>query len=190
MLANQGMNFLATGATPERHGNAHPNIVPYQDFPTRDGWLMLAIGNDRQFAQFCQCAGIPECPMDPRFLTNRQRLAHRDSLVPMLSEVTKTRGTREWIEALEPLGVPCGPINDVAQVFADPQVIARGLRIDIPSAPAPPVPGIASPLRLSGAPVHYRLPPPALGAHTREVLSEILGLSAAYLDTLVEQRVI
>jgi crotonobetainyl-CoA:carnitine CoA-transferase CaiB-like acyl-CoA transferase len=190
MLVNQGMNFLATGVTPGRHGNAHPNIVPYQDFPTRDGWLMLAIGNDQQFAHFCRCAGRPEWSIDPRFATNRQRLAHRDTLVSMLGELTKTRATQEWIEALEPLGVPCGPINDVAQVFADPQAKARGLRVDVPPGAVNSVPGIASPLRLSAAPVQYQLPPPALGAHTREVLSEILGVSAAQLDALGEQGVI
>jgi crotonobetainyl-CoA:carnitine CoA-transferase CaiB-like acyl-CoA transferase len=190
MLANQGMNFLATGVTPERHGNAHPNIVPYQDFPTRDGWLMLAIGNDQQFAQFCRFAGYPEWSEDPRFVTNRQRLAHREALIPILSALTKARSTREWIEALEPLGVPCGPINDVAQVFSDPQARARGLRVDIPSGALHAVPSIASPLRLSAAPAQYHLPPPALGAHTRDVLSEILALSAAQLDALAEQGVI
>jgi crotonobetainyl-CoA:carnitine CoA-transferase CaiB-like acyl-CoA transferase len=190
MLANQGMNFLATGVTPERHGNAHPNIVPYQDFPTRDGWLMLAIGNDQQFAQFCRFAGYPEWSEDPRFATNRQRLAHREALIPILSALTKARSTREWIEALEPLGVPCGPINDVAQVFSDPQARARGLRVDIPSGALHAVPSIASPLRLSAAPAQYHLPPPALGAHTRDVLSEILGLSTTQLDALSEQGVI
>jgi crotonobetainyl-CoA:carnitine CoA-transferase CaiB-like acyl-CoA transferase len=190
MLANQGMNFLASGVTPERHGNAHPNIVPYQDFPTRDGWLILAIGNDQQFEQFCVLVGHAEWSQDPRFATNRQRVAHRDVLIPMLTELTKRQSTRAWLELLEPLGVPCGPINDVSQVFSDPQAVARGLRIDIPSGPGNAVPGIASPLRLSAAPAEYRLPPPALGAHTREVLSEILGLSAAKLDALGEQGVI
>ncbi len=190
MLANQGMNFLATGVAPKRHGNAHPNIVPYQDFPTRDGWLMLAIGNDQQFAQFCRCAGYPEWSTDPRFATNRARLAHREALITMLGEITKTRATQQWIEDLEPLGVPCGPINDVAGVFADPQARARALRIDIPSGADNTVPGIASPLRLSAAPVQYQRPPPALGAHTREVLSEMLGLSGAQLEALGEQGVI
>ena len=182
------MNFLATGVAPERHGNAHPNIVPYQDFPTRDGWLMLAIGNDQQFAQFCRCAGHPEWSIDPRFATNRQRVAHREALIAMLSESTRTRTTQEWIEVLEPLGVPCGPINDVAQVFADPQAVARGLRVDIPSGADRA--RYRQSLAIVRAPVQYRLPPPALGAHTREVLGEILGLSAAQLDALGEQGVI
>jgi len=190
MLANQGMNFLATGVVPQRHGNAHPNIVPYQDFPTRDGWLMLAIGNDQQFAQFCRCAGRLDWSQDPRFASNRGRIAHREELVAMLGQLTRTRTTQEGIEALEPLGVPCGPINNVAQVFSDPQAVARALRVDIPTATGLAVPGIASPLRLSDGPAQYRLAPPALGAHTREVLSEVLGLSATQLDSLSEQGVI
>lgn len=192
MLANQGMNFLATGVTPERHGNAHPNIVPYQDFPTRDGWLILAIGNDQQFAQFCILVGHPDWSEDVRFANNRSRVAHQDVLIPMLTELTKLRSTREWIEVLEPLGIPCGPINDLAQVFSDPQAVARGLRIDIPSGAVAgyTVPGIASPLRLSAAPTLYHLPPPALSAHTREVLTEILGLTSANLDALSERGVI
>ena len=195
MLANQGLNYLATGVAPERLGNAHPNIVPYQDFPTRDGWLMLAIGNDGQFAQFCRCAGRPEWSTEERFATNQQRLAHRRVLVPMMAELMQTRGTREWLEALEAAGVPCGPINNIAAVFADPQVVARGLRVEIALGAAAgntgaPVPGIASPLRLSAAPVSYRLPPPALGAHTREVLHQVLSLSDAQIDALAQQGVI
>jgi len=190
MLANQAMNFLATEVTPSRHGNAHPNIVPYQDFPTRDGWFMLAIGNDQQFSQFCQRAGHAEWSQDPRFATNRQRLAHRAALIALISEATRTRTTRQWIELLEPVGVPCGPINDIAQVFSDPQVLARDLRIDISTGPNHSVPGVASPLHLSAAPPQYRRAPPALGAHTREVLGELLGLSAAELTALSAQGII
>ena len=195
MLANQGMNFLATGVAPERLGNAHPNIVPYQDFPTQDGWIMLAIGNDGQFTQFCRCAGCPEWSADERFASNQQRVTHRLVLVPMLVELMQTRSTRAWLSVLEAAGVPCGPINNIAAVFADPQVVARGLRIEIePDAaagnPGPPVPGIASPLRLSAAPVNYRLPPPSLGAHTREVLREVLSLGDAQLDALAKQGAI
>jgi crotonobetainyl-CoA:carnitine CoA-transferase CaiB-like acyl-CoA transferase len=190
LLANQGLNYLATGVAPGRHGNAHPNIVPYQDFPTRDGWFMLAIGNDQQFAQFCRCAGHPEWSQDPRFSINRQRLAHRDALIALMSEVTRTRTTRQWIEALEPLAVPCGPINDIAEVFADPQVLARQLRVDIPAGVNQTIPGIASPLHLSAAPAQYRRPPPALGEHTHEVLRDILGLSTAQIEALSAQGVI
>ncbi len=201
MLAYQGMSYLATGAAPDRPGNAHPSIVPYQDFPTQDGWIMLAIGNDAQFAHYCRCVGRPEWSADVRFATNQQRVAHRRELVPMLATIMGTRSTREWIAVLETAGVPCGPINNIADVFADPQVISRGLRVEIAPGTAaraagradsagPAVPGIASPLRLSASPVHYRLPPPALGAHTREVLRELLSLSDPQIDALAEQRAI
>jgi len=186
MLAYQGMNYLATGKAPDRPGNAHPSIVPYQDFPTQDGWMMLAVGNDGQFAHFCNCVGHPGWSADARFATNPQRVANRKLLVEMITAVTKTRGTREWITALEAAGVACGPINDIAGVFADPQVMARQLSVAI----SPTVPGIASPLRLSDAPVDYRLPPPALGAHTREVLREVLSLSDAQVDALAQQGAI
>ncbi|MGB8694844.1 MAG: CaiB/BaiF CoA-transferase family protein [Steroidobacteraceae bacterium] len=196
MLANQGMNFLATGVAPERPGNAHPSIVPYQDFPTQDGWIMLAIGNDGQFARFCRCAEREAWSSDPRFVTNQQRVVNRALLVPLIAQIMKLRTTRAWLGVLEAAGVPSGPINNIAEVFADPQVAARGLRVEIPAAPvsatAPgrTVPSIASPLRLSASPVNYRLPPPALGAHTREVLAEILGLSGAQLDALAQQGAI
>lgn len=193
MLAYQGMNYLATGTAPDRPGNAHPSIVPYQDFPTADGWMMLAIGNDGQFAHFCNCVGHPEWSADARFATNPHRVANRKLLVEMITAVTRTRGTREWIALLEAAAVPCGPINDIAGVFADPQAVARGLRVEISpgtAAAAPIVAGIASPLRLSAAPVDYRLPPPALGAHTREVLREILSMSEAQIDALAQQGAI
>jgi crotonobetainyl-CoA:carnitine CoA-transferase CaiB-like acyl-CoA transferase len=190
LLSYQGMSFLATGSAPRPAGNAHPSIVPYQDFPTRDGHFMLAVGNDRQFADFCGCVGHPEWSVDPRYGSNPQRVAHRGELVRMIAEATRRRTTREWIDALAKLGVPCGPINDVAEVFGDPQVSARGLRIDIPSACGAPQPSIASPLRLSAAAAQYRLPPPALGAHTREVLESSLGLDAARINELCARGVI
>ena len=151
---------------------------------------MLAIGNDYQFAQFCRCAGHPEWSSDSRFSSNPQRVTHREVLIPMLSAVTRTRSTPQWTEALQALGVPCGPINDLAQVFADPQVVARGLRTDFSSVAGRGVPSIASPLRLSAAPVQYRLPPPALGEHTRRVLEDILGLAPAELDELARDGAI
>ncbi|MBS0389036.1 MAG: CoA transferase, partial [Proteobacteria bacterium] len=197
MLAYQGMNFLATGVAPDRPGNAHPSIVPYQDFPTADGWMMLAIGNDGQFAHFCRCVGHPEWSADERFATNPHRVANRKLLIAMMTAVTKTRGTREWITLLEAEGVPCGPINDIAGVFADPQVQARQLRVEIPAtaptaeaAATAAVPVIASPLRLAAAPVDYRLPPPALGAHTREVLREVLSMDDTRIDALAQQGAI
>jgi crotonobetainyl-CoA:carnitine CoA-transferase CaiB-like acyl-CoA transferase len=193
MLANQGMNFLASGEAPQRRGNAHPSIVPYQDFRTQDGWIMLAIGNDTQFASLCRCSGRPSWSDDARFATNPQRVVHREILVPMISEFMQTRSTRCWLEELEAAGVPCGPINDIAAVFADPQVLARGLQVETPGgygSAVPPVPTIASPLRLSASPVDYALPPPALGADTRDVLSRLLGLGSTQLDALAGQGVI
>ncbi|MET0384121.1 MAG: CaiB/BaiF CoA-transferase family protein [Burkholderiaceae bacterium] len=176
-LANQAANYLVGGGVPRRMGNAHPNIVPYEDFPTADGDMILAVGNDGQFAKFCEIAGRPALACDGRFATNAARVAHRAELIPLLRRETVMRTTREWIAALEPAGVPCGPINRLDEVFADPQVIARGLRIDLPHAVAGRVPGVANPIRLSASPVAYDRGPPALGEHTAEVLAEWLGIA-------------
>ena len=189
-LANQAMNYLTTGNSPGRLGNAHPNIVPYQDFPTDDGYMILAIGNDGQFARFCETAGDPALAADPRFATNRARVENRATLIPLLNKLTIRRPTAEWIRALEAVGVPCGPINTLAEVFADPQVQARGLRIDIPHPAIGPVPQVASPIRLSATPVEYRNPPPLLGEHTAAVLGELLGLPPAALQDLQAKAVI
>jgi crotonobetainyl-CoA:carnitine CoA-transferase CaiB-like acyl-CoA transferase len=183
-LANQAMNFLATGRSPARLGNAHPSIVPYQDFPTADGHMILAIGNDGQFARFCEEAGRPELAQDPRFVTNQARVEHRAALIPILRHLTTARTTAAWVAALEACAVPCGPINGMAEVFADLQVLARGLRIEMPHPEVGSVPLVASPLRLSDTPVDYRLAPPALGAHTDEVLQEILGMTPEALQGL------
>jgi crotonobetainyl-CoA:carnitine CoA-transferase CaiB-like acyl-CoA transferase len=172
-LANQAMNYLATGRSPERLGNAHPSIVPYQAFPTADGDMILAVGNDSQFASFCRAAGRPQWAADPRFATNAARVEHRRALVPLLRQLTVQHTTAEWIERLEQANVPCGPINTLEQVFADPQVQARGLRVDLPHERLGRVPSVASPLRLSKTPVQYRRPAPALGADTGEVLSRL-----------------
>ena len=174
-LANQASNYLAGGVLPRRMGNSHPNIVPYQDFPTADGDMILAIGNDGQFARFCAVAGHPEWATDERFATNPQRVAHRAELIRMLRQTTILRGTAEWIAALEGAAVPCGPINRIDQVFDDPHVRARGMRIGIPHAKAGMAPLVASPMRLSASPVQYRMPPPGLGEHTEQVLAEWLG---------------
>ncbi|TDV59811.1 CaiB/BaiF CoA-transferase family protein [Pseudomonas sp. LP_7_YM] len=175
-LANQAMNYLTTGKPPRRLGNAHPNIVPYQDFPTADGDFILTVGNDSQFRKFAEVAEQPQWAEDPRFITNKQRVAHRAELIPLIRQATVFKTTSEWVVALERAGVPCGPINDVAQVFADPQVQARGLRLDLPHALGGIVPQVASPIRLSGTPVEYRRAPPLLGEHTLEVLTGVLGL--------------
>jgi len=176
-LANQAMNYLTTGVAPRRLGNAHPNIVPYQDFPTADGDFILTVGNDSQFRKFAQVAGQPQWADDPRFSSNKQRVAHRAELIPLIRQATVFKTTAEWVSALEAAGVPCGPINDVAQVFADPQVRARGLAISLPHALGGVVPQVASPIRLSETPVEYRRAPPMLGEHTLEVLTRVLGMN-------------
>jgi crotonobetainyl-CoA:carnitine CoA-transferase CaiB-like acyl-CoA transferase len=174
-LANQASNFLAGGVVPRRMGNAHPNIVPYQDFPTADGDMILAIGNDGQFARFCEIAGRAEWARDERFATNPRRVAHRATLIPLLRQATVMRTTREWIDALEAAAVPCGPINRIDEVFADPQVAARGLRVDLPHPLAGTVPLVANPVRLSASPIDYGRAPPLLGEHTAEVVADWLG---------------
>ena len=177
-LANQAGNYLATGHSPQRLGNAHPNIVPYQDFPTADGYMILAIGNDGQFARFCAAAGAPQLAADERFASNRARVLNRATMIPLLKKLTVERSTAEWIAALEALAVPCGPINSLADVFADPQVQARGLKVTMPHPVAGQVALVASPMKLSATPVDYRLPPPMLGEHTDDILSATLGLDA------------
>ncbi|MBM7062533.1 CoA transferase [Pseudomonas sp. UL073] len=189
-LANQAMNYLTTGTPPKRLGNAHPNIVPYQDFPTADGNMILAIGNDSQFRKFCEVAGLPALAGDSRFSTNSARVAHRAELIPLLRQTTVFKSTAEWIALLEQAGVPCGPINNLAEMFADPQVIARGLRLDLPHPVAGSVPQVASPLRLSASPVEYRHAAPQLGAHTDAVLQGLLGLDAARLAELRAAKVV
>ncbi|MGE8496834.1 MAG: CaiB/BaiF CoA transferase family protein [Pseudomonas sp.] len=183
-LANQAMNYLTTGVSPRRLGNAHPNIVPYQDFPTADGDFILTVGNDGQFRKFCEVAGLAGVADDPRFSSNQGRVAHRAELIPLIRQATVFKTTREWITALEQAGVPCGPINDLEQVFADPQVQARGLKIELPHPLAGVVPQVASPIRLSGTPVEYRYAPPLLGEHTEQVLQQWLGLSAEQVAEL------
>jgi crotonobetainyl-CoA:carnitine CoA-transferase CaiB-like acyl-CoA transferase len=177
-LANQALNYLVTGHSPQRLGNSHPSIVPYEAFPTADGDMILAVGNDSQFASLCRAAGHPEWAEDPRFASNAARVEHRRTLVPLLRQLTVQRTTDDWIALLEQANVPCGPINDLAGVFADPQVRARELRVNLPHPLAGSVPSVASPLRLSKTPVQYRHAPPALGADTREVLDRLADESA------------
>jgi crotonobetainyl-CoA:carnitine CoA-transferase CaiB-like acyl-CoA transferase len=174
-LANQALNYLVTGRSPQRLGNAHPSIVPYEAFPTADGDMILAVGNDSQFASFCRAAGRPEWAEDARFATNAMRVEHRRTLIPLLRQLSVQRTTDEWIALLEQANVPCGPINDLERVFADPQVRARGLRVDLPHPLAGSVPSVASPLRLSKTPVQYRHAAPVLGADTQEVLDRLAG---------------
>ncbi|QCI10095.1 CoA transferase [Pseudomonas putida] len=183
-LANQAMNYLTTGNPPRRLGNAHPNIVPYQDFPTADGDFILTVGNDGQFRKFAEVAGQPQWADDPRFASNKQRVANRAELIPLIRQATVFKTTAEWVHQLEAAGVPCGPINDLAQMFQDPQVLARGLAVSMPHALAGSVPQVASPIRLSETPVEYRQAPPLLGEHTEVVLTEVLGLDAEAVQRL------
>jgi crotonobetainyl-CoA:carnitine CoA-transferase CaiB-like acyl-CoA transferase len=189
-LANQAANYLVGGVVPTRMGNSHPNIVPYQDFPTADGYMIIAVGNDSQFASFCATMGRPEWAADERFATNPQRVRHRDELIALIREVTVGRTTDAWIAAMEAAGVPCGPINGLDRVFADPHVQARGMRVEMPHALAGTVPLVANPIRMSGSPVEYRRAPPTLGQHTDEVLAGWLGMSEAEIVDLRERRIV
>ena len=175
MLANLGANYLVSGVVPQRAGNAHQNVVPYQVFEVDDGHLILAVGNDAQFERFCAVAGLRELALDPRFVRNAGRVRDRAALVPRLAQVFKTRRRADWLAALEAAKVPCGPINDLAEVFADPQVVQREMTVRMAHPLGAQVELVASPMKLSATPVQYRLPPPLLGEHTDEVLSE-LGL--------------
>ncbi len=198
VLANQGAGFLNTGHVPGRQGNTHPSVVPYQDFPTADGRMLLAIGNDGQFARFCGAAGV-DWARDERFATNAGRVIHRDALIPLMSDLTRGRPTAEWIALLEDKAVPCGPINHIGQAFDDAQVRARGLRVEQERYPGATPPAgetinrvvtTASPLRLSDTPTTLRHAPPALGQHTDEVLRQRLGLDAQQLQALRDQGVV
>ncbi|HJW41254.1 MAG TPA: CaiB/BaiF CoA-transferase family protein [Rhizomicrobium sp.] len=188
-LANQATNYLAGGMVPGRLGNAHPNIVPYQVFATADGHLILATSNDHQFRRFAAVAGLDAIAADPRFATNAERVAHREPLIAVLMPIMAERTTAAWISALEAANVPCGPINRVDQVFADPQAQARNLTVSMMHATGPMrLP--ASPLRLSVTPPEYRSAPPLLGQHTEEVLSEVLDLSATDIALLRNKGVV
>jgi crotonobetainyl-CoA:carnitine CoA-transferase CaiB-like acyl-CoA transferase len=198
VLANQGAGFLNTGNIPGRQGNTHPSVVPYQDFPTADGSMLLAIGNDGQFARFCEAAGV-EWHQDARFTTNAGRVIHRGEMVAMMAALTRSRSTADWIALLEARAVPCGPINNIRQAFDDPHVQARGLRITQQRYPDGQLPQgecinqvatTASPLRLSDTPATLRYAPPALGQHTEEVLRERLQLDAAQLQALRDKNVL
>jgi formyl-CoA transferase len=183
-LANQGANYLVTGEPPVRLGNTHPNIVPYQSVPTKDGAIILACGNDNLFKKLCDLLGQPALKTDPRFATNAARVTNRDTLDPILDELMRQRTTAEWVPALEAAGVPCGPINTLKEVFDDPHVQARGLRVEIPHPTAGKVPLVRSPMRFSETPVEYETPPPLLGQHTDEVLGSVLGKSPAEIAEL------
>lgn len=189
-LANQAMNYLATNESPSRMGNAHPNIVPYQDFPTSDGYMILAVGNDEQFQRFCLEAGQPEIARDARFASNQQRVRHRTELIALLNQITLARSTADWVAALEACNVPCGPINTLGDVFADSQVVARDMQIAMQHPVAGEIPLVANPIRLSATPVEYRRAPPMLGEHTDQVLAGDLELDHAVIRGLRERGVV
>jgi crotonobetainyl-CoA:carnitine CoA-transferase CaiB-like acyl-CoA transferase len=188
-LMNHNLNYLVSGTVPVRWGNAHPNLTPYQSFPTKDGNLILAIGNDGQFRRFCAVAGLA-IATEPRFADNRSRLANRGALVAIIAAAMKARTTQDWMTVLEAEGVPCGPINTIDQVFADPQVIERGLRFDLPHPVAGSVPQVANPIRFSRTPIEYHAAPPVLGQHTQEVLVDVLGMAPEDVASLKDRGVV
>ena len=190
MMANMSTNYLASGKAPQRWGNAHPNIVPYQAFATSDSHIIVAVGNDRQFQKFVSAGGHAALADDPRFATNPMRVRNRDVLIPLLAEMVATATKQHWIDLLESAGVPCGPINDLAEVFDNPQVAARGLRIDLPHPSGAPARLVGSPMRMSATPPTYSAAPPLLGQHTDAVLHELLGFGATQIAALRARGVI
>ncbi|RDB42515.1 CoA transferase [Halomonas sp. DQ26W] len=189
-LANQAQNYFCSGTPPTRTGEYHPNLVPYQPFPTADGEkVIIAIGNDGQFQRFCQVVGRPELAEDPRFATNPERVRHRLELVALMVEITLTRSSTEWIALLSEISVPCGPIQNIAQVFEDPQVRAREMKIELETEHGL-VPGVANPIKYSRTRLEYRKAPPALGADTDAVLAQLLGKAPEEIDTLRRRGVL
>jgi len=176
-LANQALNYLTTASPPQRLGNAHPNIVPYQVFATSDGHIILAIGNDSQFHRFCSVVGRGDVSVDKRFSTNAQRVTHRDVLVELLGDILRQRSTDEWLSVLETAAIPCAPINSIEQAFAEPHAVARGLAMQLPHALGIDAPSVRNPLRMPGVRSRSSTAPPLLGQNTREVLTEMLGKS-------------
>ncbi len=183
-LANQAMNYLTSGKSPARLGNAHPNIVPYESFETADGCIILAVGNDRQFESFCNVSERTELAQNPSYRTNADRVIHRDELIPVIQEIMKTKATGDWVKLLRGANVPCGPVNDIADVFRDPQVQFRETATDLDHPGAGVVTTVANPLRFSELCIHEAAAPPLLGQHTDEVLHEVLGINAEQLAKL------
>tara|TARA_B100001123_G_scaffold118437_1_gene137877 strand:+ start:5745 stop:6962 length:1218 start_codon:yes stop_codon:yes gene_type:complete len=192
LLSIQGLNYLTSGEVPGLLGNAHPNIVPYQVFPTADGNIIVAVGNDDQFKRYCEFAGVPELIDDERFVTNKARVQNREALTQILNDVMRQKPSAYWLEALEKIKITCGPINNIDQVFDDAQVAARGMKIEMnhPATGGEPLSLIGSPSKMSVTEVSYRHAPPMLGQHTEEVLEELLGINAAECNRLREQGVI
>ena len=189
-LANQGMNYLATAENPARLGNQHPNIAPYQVFPTADGHMVLSVANDPTFVRFCEAFELAHLLKDERFVTNAARVSNRQLVTDTLTPVMMRHPTEWWINRLEELKIGCGPINTLQQVFADPHVVARGMVLEMDHATGGPMKVIANPVKLSETPADYRLPPPVLGQHTDEVLGTRLGMTAAEIAALREKGVV
>jgi crotonobetainyl-CoA:carnitine CoA-transferase CaiB-like acyl-CoA transferase len=189
-LANQGMNYLATGENPPRLGNQHPNIAPYQVFPTQDGHIVLSVANDPTFKRFCEAFGLTHLLEDPRFKTNADRVGNRQLVTDTLTPVMMQNTTTWWVERLEALKIGCGPINKLSEVFADPQVVARDMVVEMAHSSGQSVKVIANPVKLSETPANYRIAPPLLGEHTDAVLAERLGLDAAARAKLREKNII
>ncbi|KVN29192.1 CoA-transferase [Burkholderia pyrrocinia] len=190
LLANMNTNFLASGKPPVRWGNAHPNIVPYQTFQTSDGWIIVAVGNDGQFRKFVEAGGRAELADDERFATNPARVRHRETLVPIIADMVRTRGKQAWIDALEAAGVPCGPINDLDEVFENEQVVARGMQVELPHPCGANVKLVRNPIRMSRTPPDARTAPPLLGQQTDDVLRELLGYDDARIAALKAKQAI
>ncbi|GAB2911723.1 CaiB/BaiF CoA-transferase family protein [Paraburkholderia jirisanensis] len=190
MLANMNSNYLASGTPPLRWGNAHPNIVPYQTFQTSDSWIIVAVGNDGQFRKFVEAGSRPDLADDDRFATNPARVRNRETLVPVLAEMVRTRSKHEWIDALEAAGVPCGPINDLDEVFDNEQVVARGLQVDLPHPSGGTVKLVRNPINMSVTPPQASMHPPTLGEHTDDVLRSVLGYDEERIAALRAQAVI
>lgn len=191
-LVNEGMNYLVSGQVPRRQGNEHPNIVPYKVLPCSDGYFILAVGNDAQFQRFCEFAGAPELAEDERFKTNANRVRNREALYALLPEVTAQKPLDTWLDGLAEIGVPSGPVNDLARVFDDPHVLHRGMRIKMPysGSESGELEMMGNPIKFSRTPVDYKLPPPKAGEHTDEVLTEMLDLSEEEIAALRAQGTI
>ena len=190
MLANISSNYLCSGVSPHRWGNAHPNVVPYQTFQTSDSWIIVAVGNDGQFRHFVKAGDRELLADDPRFATNPARIEHRDALIPLLAAMVKEKTKVEWISLLESVGVPCGPINNLQEVFENEQVVARGIQLNMPHPTAGSMKLVASPMRLSKTPVTMRMPPPLLGEHTEEILSATLHYTYEQIAQLRSKGII
>ena len=190
VLANQGLNYLVSGASPPRLGNAHPNIVPYQTFATKDGHIIITVGTDRQFREFCRIAALGALADDARFSSNHKRVENRTSLVSLIAKAMTARTTQEWVDALEAAAIPCGPINSIAQVFADRQVLHRGMRVELARSDGVKTPAIANPVRLAKTPVGYDRAAPLLGADTDEVLHSLLELNKDKIAALRRSGVV